>query len=191
MNHFFDIGANVGQTFDDYLIKTPDYDGWTIWCFEPSPRHLSQLRCKCEGMAVSGRWKIKLCPFGVSDVSGTFKLYEKEDPRGDSVFPQHTVNGRNITDAEYKVEVMATCIGIVTLLYDINPGDEIVIKIDAEGSEYPIVKRIIHALRDFSEPIPKITRMLIEWHGVPDGGDSRLLSQDLEKLGIKVEGWSF
>ena len=37
-HHFFDIGANIGQTFDDFLTKTTAFDGWDVWCFEPSPR---------------------------------------------------------------------------------------------------------------------------------------------------------
>ena len=191
MNHFFDIGANIGQTFDDYLSRTPDYDGWTVWCFEPSPRHLSQLRIKCEQMASTGRWKIKLCPFGVSDIAGTSRLYEKLDPRGDSLYDIHSVAGQFVHNAEHGVDIRVNSTGIVTLLYGISSSDEVVMKIDAEGSEYPIVKRIIHALRDFHEPIPKITKMLIEWHDLPEGGDSTHLTKDLENLGIKVEGWSF
>ena len=41
--HFFDVGANVGQTFDDYLTKQPRFDGCHVWCFEPSPRHFVAL----------------------------------------------------------------------------------------------------------------------------------------------------
>src|SRR5882757_10487405 len=93
MNHFFDVGANCGQTFDDFLCPTTEFDGWHIWCFEPSPRHLPALMEKCS--SVADRFKISICPFGLWDYNGIRKLWEKDDPRGDS-FGEHLNSTANL-----------------------------------------------------------------------------------------------
>ena len=81
MNYFFDIGANIGQTFDWFLAKTNEYDGWTVWCFEPSPRYMAGLICTAARFR--SRYRIA---FAVSGADGLAGFYEKLDPLAFRVF---------------------------------------------------------------------------------------------------------
>src|SRR4051812_11169861 len=104
MQHFFDIGANTGQTFDDYLLKGDGFDGATIWCFEPSPRHTSALRTRCDFLLTTGHnWRINVCPFGLLDYTGWKRLFEKQDPRGDSFFSELYLCGHYVPNQETSI----------------------------------------------------------------------------------------
>src|ERR1051325_9068883 len=82
MNHFFDVGASVGSTFELFLDKTHEHDGWRVWCVEPSPRHLGKLIEAVNSR--SGRYQSVICPFGLGDRSGVSEFYIKQDFQGDS-----------------------------------------------------------------------------------------------------------
>ena len=113
MNHFFDIGANVGQTFDDYLCKTNKYDGYTVWCFEPSPRHVPALMNKA--VENSKRYTINVCPFGLRGRITVSKFYQKDDPRGDS-FESYLASDHETKNMEYGYAIYSPAIGIADFI---------------------------------------------------------------------------
>src|SRR6266700_5424283 len=134
MNHFFDVGANIGQTFDDFLCPTKDFDGWTIWCFEPSPRHLPGLieRVSKE----RNRFSIKICPFGLWAATAIVRLFEKNDEQGDSF--EEVLN--NTSNLENGYEIHAAVFPLVGFISNvIGENDHATIKLDAEGAEYAIL----------------------------------------------------
>jgi len=193
MIHFFDIGANIGQTFDDYLLQTAAFDGGTIWCFEPSPRHISALREKCEQMATAGHhWRINICPFGLSDRTGWQRVFEKNDPRGDSFFSELYLNQHYIDNRETSVSSIGMVHNIgYFILSNILPPDRLTIKIDAEGSEFPILECLLL----FPDIWPTIDCLLVEWHsteGANDRDNQRgTLVSRIGEAGIKLDGWQF
>ena len=73
--HFFDVGGNIGQTFDWLATLSNDYSDHIIWIFEPSPRHYARLIAKCKEM--SNKYKIKLCPFGLGGKTEIARFFEK------------------------------------------------------------------------------------------------------------------
>ena len=167
MKHFFDIGANVGQTFADFLNPSTEFDEWAIWCFEPSPRHLPALMA--EAQKQSARYKeIHVCPFGMRGKSEVARFYQKDDPRGDSFeFFMASCHEPKNEDFGYKLEVPA--FGIVEFITGMTkPEDKILLKLDAEGSEYSILT----ALLESDEACARISEILVEWHRyVPAPGD--------------------
>lgn len=191
MKHFFDIGANIGQTFDDHLLKGRGCDGWTIWCFEPSPRHLSELRIKCDQMAETDHdWKINLCPFAIGGVFIWRRLFEKNDPKGDSFHSELFLQGNHVPNRETSVSVICTVMDIGYFVeFNIMGEDTVVIKIDAEGSEFEILERIL----EYPTIHPKIEKVMVEWHGIgtKEGKDEhhRSIQERLKAAGILEEGW--
>lgn len=188
MNHFFDIGSNVGQTFDDFLCKTNDFDGWTIWCFEPSYRHFPELveRAVREG----NRFHIKLCNFGVVGNSGLRQLFLKDDPRGDSLF-EHLASEDHLTqNLKIGVDLISNCIPIVEFINFIPIVDKIVIKLDCEGSEYDILTSLLSAGLE-----KRPDRIMVEFHTIsPGGGDERKrdsLHAEYRSSGVLLERWMF
>lgn len=167
MNHFLDIGANQGQTFTDFLCKDSRYDGWTVWCFEPSPRHLPELMKTAEQFR--HRYQIRICPFGVWSEDGLCVLHQKDDPRGDSFFWELSTD-HEVNNLDTGYQVMVPVRDITWILSQVF-GGELVVKLDCEGSEYPILERLLHW-----PEIQFITELYVEFHNI---GESHPSAQEL------------
>ncbi len=183
MKHFFDIGANVGQTFSDYICGHDEYNGSTVWCFEPSPRHLLQL-IECV-KAYRGRYRVKICPFGLWDCDKILRIWEKDDRLGDS-FQQRNGETQNIPRS---YEIFVPVMSISKFIgYATEPGDEITLKIDAEGAEYPIFSDLLRSM-----PGSRIKRIMVEWHSpcpIAEFYEPRLTTeQRFRDLGLPLEQW--
>ena len=184
MKHFFDIGANIGQTLDDYILpRVSEFDGWEIFCFEPSVRHLGELRDRCEQLASRHNLTINLCSFGLYDRTGWLKLHEARDPLADSFFASPGVRKSKLT-------VLCPVVDVVDfILANVQHPDTVTVKIDAEGSEFPILERILGA----PDIWRNIERVLVEWHSTgPDSDDRRHRIEDRLKLvNIPLEEWTY
>ncbi len=158
MNHFLDIGANVGNTFDWYLMKTTDYDGWHVWCFEPSIRHLEALRARCSQIMANNEhnYTITICPFALSDFTGYSKIFETVDSLGDSL---------NETSYTRPFEILCGVMHAAEFIADmIPPPERMVLKVDPEGSEIKILNSILQS--HFRSIVERIDKILVEFHDV-------------------------
>ena len=174
--HFFDIGGNIGQTFDWLATLPRDYSDHTLWIFEPSPRHYAALIEKCKQM--SSKYKIKLCPFGLGGRTDTLTFFEKDDTKGDSFEPwlasDHEV--RNISQG---YEVVACIVSLPDfILRATGPEDEIVLDVDAEGGEYGMLEALIAA----PEALGRVTQIIVEFHHIQDPRHGARKTAILEEL---------
>lgn len=184
MNHFFDIGANVGQTFDDFLCKTHDYDGWQVWCFEPSPRHLGALMNKV--ISLSDRFNITVCPFGFSDSARTATFHEKEDPRGDSVYEVLTMGWGVVPQANHPYRVTVALYMLSGfIMQHTAPEDKITIKLDAEGSEFPILRDLLA----HPAALARCNELWVEWHMTEPNAEAHRLTDALAAAGHPLKQW--
>ncbi len=188
--HFFDIGANIGQTFDDFLCKRDEFDGATVWCFEPSPRHVIALLEKTKRL--QQRFRINVCPFAVAGFQSVRRFWLKDDPRGDSLF-EHVWSDHDQRNIETDNAVFVSCVPITEfILQHTTPVDEITLKLDAEGAEY----EILTALLGSAECLVRVKRILVEWHSVENGGAGwhhprERMQEAYGALAIELEKWQF
>ena len=186
--HFFDVGANTGQTFDAFLAKDRQYDGWRVWCFEPSPRHLPELMTKAQ--QYGSLYDIQLCPFGLRGEAGILPLHQKSDTRGDSFEPYLGV-GAEVPNlyVNYTLHVPAAKVDDF-ILANTNAGDKITLKLDCEGSEYGILQ----ALACRHRALERVERIFVEWHSISPENPGKLMNhlmQAYELLGHPLEDWMF
>ena len=143
-----DVGANLGQTIDEYLKVNPSCE---IIAFEPNPALFTNLQKRYQGKS-----NVVLEPLGISNEIGTKTFYENifhstssfEPLDQESEYLQKKAKVLGVTPdqiikASYPVE-------ITTLAHYINHrvmGDIDVLKIDTEGHELAC----LHGL--FSEPL--------------------------------------
>lgn len=188
MNHFFDIGANVGQTFDWFLSRTNEYNGWTVWCFEPSPRHLASLIAKAKTYA--DRFQITICPFALSDATGVQPFYEKIDPMADSLCVElkRSTNHEVIPNLEASMRLQVATVSLASFITEhTSRTDKIVLKVDCEGAEYAMLNNLCCA----GLARPRIAKIYVEWHDVPGKERQEELTATLRRHGIPVENWPY
>ena len=160
MKHFFDIGANVGQTFDYLATLNRDFREYRFWMFEPSPRHLLGLLAKCE--SVKDRYDVTVCPFGVGRMSRSETFFEKDDVLGDSFHEWHASDHvPSNRSGSYKVR--SAIVSIADVIADCTgPNDEIIMDIDAEGGEF----EILDGLMRFPRLSCRVREIWVEWHRI-------------------------
>lgn len=186
MLHFFDVGANIGQTFDDFLTRDPQYDGAAVWCFQPSPRHLPALMEKAASLR--DRYQIHVCPFGLRGRTDIRPFFEKDDPRGDS-FESYLASDhvtQNLSPG-YALHVPTYDIGDFISKHT-HPEDRIILKLDCEGSEYELLFNLM-----YHPSIKRIAHIYVEWHTIRPSpiADSTRLEELLRANGIPVSRWQF
>lgn len=179
MRHFLDVGANSGQTFDWYLLKTDWYDGWHIWCFEPSVRHLQTLRSRCLEIMDnnSHNFTITVCPFALSDFTGYTKLFETHDHLGDSLintgYPNRVETFCGVVDAAKFIQS------------EIPVSDKMVLKVDTEGSEI----RILDSILNCASVLSRVEAVYIEFHAITMSKSQQIIEK-LKAANIRVESWT-
>ena len=188
MKHFLDVGANIGQTFDDFLTQTTDWDGATIWCFEPSPRHVPPLMDKAK--TLSTRYKINICPFGLADCTTIMPFYQKDDARGDS-FAQILYSDHVTENLEAGYHLSLLVLSVTDFLnFQTKPEDEVTIKLDCEGSEYGILSDLFVNGQKLA---PRIRKIYLELHTTECNApkNAKALCVGLQRMGIEVTQWMF
>jgi len=186
MKHFLDVGANIGQTFEDFLCKTEEFDGAHIWCIEPSPRHLTALMAECAKQ--SPRFIPHVCPFGISDETTILPFYQKDDARGDSfcaLLGSYHWTENIPTGYTLHISVISIC---DFLNFYTKDGDEVTIKLDCEGSEYAILGKLFMEGARFA---PRIKQIYLELHTTDHNTpkNAEPLIHGLKQMGITIEKW--
>lgn len=177
MNYFLDVGAHTGNTFP-HLNST--YDGWTVFCFEPSQRHVPVLVDTAKNL--KDKYKIFVCPFGLAEFTKPEVFLYKTNPEGDSFFDGFEINeslGYNLVCMTYSAADF--------ILTFTKPEDKIHIKLDCEGGEYGILRSLIRTKPAFD----RVEKLFVEFHRVPGQDDEvRIeMSRQCDHLGHPVEHW--
>lgn len=183
--HFFDIGANAGQTFDWLATQPHDYRDHVFHCFEPSPRHFAALIAKLREQAARG-YHINLYPLGLAGKTGIATLHEKDDSLGDS-FQAWTASDHSPENIQNGYIVRAATLSLASAILQFTaPLDQVVLDIDAEGAEYEMLQN----LGAVPEALQRVRRILVEFHHVR-GKDCSIFKQALieyyAKKGITLE----
>lgn len=162
MKHFFDIGANVGQTFDYLATLDRDFSAYKFWAFEPSPRHLAALLEKCE--SVKDRYDVTVCPFGIGGATREEVFFEKDDALGDSFLEWHASDHAPI-NREGAYHIVSSIVSLPLIIERLTSSkDEIILNIDAEGSEYEMLDTLMGSWA-FCD-ISRVREIWVEWHRV-------------------------
>jgi FkbM family methyltransferase len=182
MNRYFlDVGASSGSTFDWFLSRINDYAGWTVFCFEPSPRHWAGLLEKAAQF--KNDYRIVLYPFGLGKDDECRTLWMKNDFQGDS-FIEHWITN---LDSGFQIKTHQVNIGRF-ILENTEPVDEVHIKLDCEGSEYGILERLLLT----PQILLRIKRLMVEPHWIASGSEAYMqsLTAQFEALDIRIESWN-
>lgn len=148
---YIDIGANHGLTIENFLNENPDF---TVFAFEPSPQLAEELRNKFSDnprvtVFEAAAWiydgKATFYPGALSDESSTLLTGKSEE---------------SPWKIDYENGITVTAIDIARwILLNTTDDDLIIMKMDAEGSEYKLIPRLIDA------KVPeRLSEMRVEWH---------------------------
>lgn len=153
MKCFIDGGANLGQAYDFFSQKYPDRD---FFLYEINSNCFETLRNKCDGLE-----NVKVFNKGLYSEQKTLDVYSvnpeqyQQSNQGVSLIEKHNSNHYNAQTVD-----TVECVDIHSLITELNERyDDIVLKLDIEGSEYPVLKRLLE-----HPNLSKISEIYVEWH---------------------------
>lgn len=138
--YIFDVGANIGQSANQYLTHFPNA---SIYCFEPVKTVYDEL------IANTQTPKIKCFNVALGDKAGQVKIYKSNSYNGIG-----SINGINNSDLS-EIETIEVAVG-KDICVDYNIPFIDLLKIDTEGYEMPVLKGLEPLLKD------KVTFIFIE-----------------------------
>jgi FkbM family methyltransferase len=163
-NVFLDLGTHYGQGLREFVERFRIDDSWIVYTFEANPNTYK----------IFTEQYLKLTPYvrptnaAVSDHTGKITLNLETPPNegdtgmGSSVVPLDVWDpwGNNSSGTHFLKQVDVLCFDFSKfVLENFSPEDNIIVKMDIEGSEYDVLEKMI---RDDS--ISYLNHISVEWH---------------------------
>jgi FkbM family methyltransferase len=168
MTTFLDVGGHEGQTLQEVTKERWAFDH--IHCFEPMPTQADQLQ---KDWADDPR--VTIHSHGLSDHTGAVPMYGTNEGSEASIY-------LNKNDVNPDVVTTVQMVSASEWISDRCPDDTLLLKLNCEGSEVPILDDLIS-----SGLIWRIQDVMIDWdiRKVPgeEHHEQRILA-DMEAIGF-------
>ena len=142
---FLDVGAHVGQTLEE--VTRPKYAFRTIYSFEPMPIQFNHLV-----RAFRSYDNVQLCDYGLGDSTRTTTLYGANEHCESSIYADKT-DVASIMQTECVIVDASNWFS-----RNLTSDDTVIMKINTEGSEIPIMYSLIE-----SKEIFKIHNVMLDF----------------------------
>ena len=180
MKIFIDLGAYNGDTLEKALDFYPNFD--LFYAFEPYPPNFKDLEKKFKDNP-----KVKIFQKAASTFEGktNFFLHKDIGKRKDADEGSTLEKTKNNIDVSNSIEVDTVDFSKF-ILENFKDSDEIILKIDIEGTEYDLLEKMI-----IDKSIKYISKLYCEWHkhktDITEERHSSLI-QKLNQLGFRLTG---
>ena len=162
-NVFLDLGTHIGQGLEQFMHRFQMNDTWTIHTFEANP---VVYKIFLEGFHKLVPW-VKAHNLAVTNYHGTITVNIETPPgegdtgQGTSVINLEQWNpwGGILRD-NFQRQAVVGCIDLSQFIIEnFSKDDNIIIKMDIEGSEYDTLEKMIE-----TGAIEYVNVLVVEWH---------------------------
>jgi FkbM family methyltransferase len=181
---FIDCGGNKGQGLRQFIGMFNIDSSWEVESYEPNPD------CELE-KNVSEYDFVKPFTKAVWTHDGKISFSKTiTNQRSNFESVGSSVNGLNWYDTKYfdQEVIEVDCVDISSILGRYSSEDFIVVKLDIEGAEFEVVRKM---LSDGS--IKKIDELYVEWHTCHVESETeeseKELKEKIESFGVKLHSW--
>lgn len=150
---FIDCGANLGAVLADFIRKLPDHD---FYAFEPNGQLLASIH---EEVDRTGHPHVTVYEQAAWTHDGTANLYLGHHESSTLLLGKRVppVYDQQI---DYAHPVPVRCVDFSTwLASEAGAEDHVTVKMDIEGAEYPVLRKMIT-----DGTLNLISVLYIEWH---------------------------
>lgn len=174
-NFFIDCGGHDGCSIIKFLLKNSSFDCYT---FEPNPEFHKYYRFL----------PTKLIKNAVHIFNGKVEfIIDTVDGDGSSIISSKIIDYKNIVKNDDCPRIIIDCIDLSEfILNNTSENDYIILKLDVEGAEYNILKKLLD-----DNVIDRIDELYCEFHWSKIGLDIIEHNKLLEKLNahLEVKDW--
>lgn len=178
MKVFIDCGGHNSCSVRMFIAKTPDWAEYVIHSFEPNPNFFKEF----EALPFVHHHRQAVW---IENTELPFYLSTVTDYGSGSTLLKNKRTGK--LDVDHPV--MTPCIDLSAWIREnFSPSDHIVLKMDIEGAEYPILRKMID-----DGTISYVNKLYVEFHLKHRVGETRESHNDLLctlfDYGIRPEYW--
>lgn len=159
-NVFIDCGSNLGQGLKIFSSLYNMDSTWTVETFEPNPLLIESLRENISSlpMSITVHNKAVWCYDGEIEFSMMM-----ENSEGSSVNKLMDsgicLDSSSGSYRKHDTLIKVPCVNITSVLRKYSSEDNIIVKLDVEGSEFSIVRKLLE-----DNSLSLIKDLYIEWH---------------------------
>lgn len=168
---FIDCGSNVGQGLRRFASMYNMDSSWIVETFEPNPQLIETLKSNIADLPMSIHVHNKAVWDKTGEVHFSIMLEESEGSSVEKLMDAGICADPN--SASYRKHdtiITAPSVDISTVLSAYSKDDYIVVKLDIEGSEFAVVRKML-----VDGTIDMIDELYVEWH------TQYLSSENIEK----------
>jgi FkbM family methyltransferase len=166
-NIFLDLGTHYGQGLREFVDKFDMDESWEIYTFEANPVTYDKFIKEYSALTPG----VRALNAAVSDHEGTITVNIETPPneddtgQGSSVISMEQWNPWGLADAgtedkHFKRTEEVPCIDLSNFIKsNFNKEDNIIVKMDIEGSEYDVLERMIA-----EGTLEYVNNISVEWH---------------------------
>jgi FkbM family methyltransferase len=146
-NVLLDLGTHYGQGLREFIERFGVNDTWTVYTFEANPVTFEIFKKDYHNLTPF----VGACNVSVSDHFGTITLNIESPPnegvtgQGSSVIPLDNWDpwGNTTSGTHFKTQATVNCLDFSKFIADnFTKEDNIIVKMDIEGSEYDVLEKI-------------------------------------------------
>lgn len=171
---FIDAGANIGQSVQNFINKWSDWKEYEIHSFEPRP----DLEPHFDRFKPNDKFTYHNEAVWVDDSGVEFYLSQTQN-FGSSILAEKKSGGMS------KAPIKVPSVDISTWIQEnFHPDDYIVLKMDIEGAEYSVVRKMLD-----DDTFKYIDKLYIEFHYEKVGRtkeEAKVLMDELKEYDTEV-----
>lgn len=170
---YIDCGGYDGDTVELFIKNYPEANQFKIFCFEPNPELFEKIKKN-----TSNHENIVIYNKAVWIEDGEKNFFLAKNPQGSSLLSNKI--GRCKLNLAQPIKVNTVDLS-KWIKINFNKYNYIVLKLDVEGAEYPIIEKMIN-----EDTISYINDLYVEWHTKKLANfDFQIHQEIIEKLNAK------
>ncbi|WP_411574217.1 FkbM family methyltransferase [Streptomyces fradiae] len=151
---FVDCGANLGTVLRGFMRELPDHD---FYAFEPNASLLPSIHANVDQARHAGLAEVSSSAVWTAD--GTVDLFLGHH-ESSTVMPGKQVPPVYDQQIDYSMPIPVPAVDFSAWLRrTVTPADHVVVKMDIEGAEYPVLAKLLA-----EGTVDLISVLYIEWH---------------------------
>ena len=188
-NIFIDCGSNLGQGLQQIALIHHMDASWIVETFEPNPYLIKDLKANLSVLPLNITIHNKAVWDEDGEVSFSVMLEESEGSSVEKLMAAAECADQQSDSFRKHDHIIAVpSVDISTVLKVYTKEDRIVVKLDIEGSEFCVLRKMLA-----DDTMDLVNDLYIEWHTKYINGESKeteaALIQEISARGVQIHGW--
>jgi FkbM family methyltransferase len=183
---FLDFGSNIGQGLNHFYRMYNMDNTWTVETFEPNPYLIEELKSNISNLPMN----ITVHNAAVWDQDGEvdFSIFLEDSNVNCMLDSDLCADPNSLSFQRHNHVIKVPCLSISNILSKFTKDDYVVVKLDIEGSEFTVLRKMIE-----DGTLDIVNEIYVEFHTKYISKESfdaeNELKRKISESSVKLHGW--